>query len=113
MSHYLEELTGNHNFICDLPEIFPQKSLPVNYQFIGPLFYNNGMTDNNILEKLDSNKKTILLTIGCSKEWENFKFLNREEIAKYNVIVVGDKNNVLNASFLIKTPFINFDRSSA
>lgn len=108
-NHYLEELSGNINLICDLPEIFPQKKLPEYFQFIGPLFFRNGMTDRSILEKLDPNKKTILVTMGSSSEWQHFKFLNREEFSRYNMIVVGEKNNVMHASFLIKTPFVNFE----
>ncbi|MFC2113008.1 glycosyltransferase [Bacteroidota bacterium] len=108
-THFLEELTGNNNVICDLPEIFPQKNLPNTFHFIGPLFHNNEMSGSTILEKLNSNKKTILITMGSSKEWERFKFLNMEEFAKYNVIVVGENNSVMHASFLLKTPFVNFN----
>lgn len=108
-AHYLEELTGDKNVICDLPEIFPQNNLPENFQFIGPIFYNNDSTGTTILEKLDSNKKTILLTLGSSKKWDCFEFLNREEFSVYNIIVVGDKKNVLHASFVLKTSFVNFN----
>lgn len=108
-THYLDELAGNINVISDLPEMFPQKSLPENFHFIGPLFYKNDIKGTAILEKLDSNKKTILLTMGSSKEWERFKFLNMEEFSRYNVIVVGAKNDVMHASFLIKAPFVNFE----
>ena len=67
------------------------------------------MTGSTILEKLNSNKKTILITMGSSKEWEQFKFFNNQEFSMYNVIVVGEKNNVMHASFLLKTPFVNFE----
>ena len=107
--HYLEELEGTENIICDLPEIFPQKKLPANFRFIGPLFYKSDSTSGAILEKLNPNKKTILITLGSSKEWERFKFFNREEFSRYNVIVAGENSNVLHASFLLKMPFINFE----
>ncbi len=108
-THYLEELAGNRNVICDLPEIFPQKNLPEIFHFIGPLFYENDMRGSPILEKLNSNKKTILLTMGSSREWEHFKYLNRDEFSKYNIVVVGDNNSVMHASFLLKTLFVNFE----
>ena len=107
--HYLKELSGNQNVICDIPEIFPQRNLPDNFQFIGPLFFKTRVTNSTILEKIDPNKKTILLPLGSSKEWERLRFFNREEFSIYNVIVVGDKNNVMNSSFLLKTPFVDFD----
>ena len=75
-THYLEELAGNENVICDLPEIFPQRNLPGNFRFIGPLFYKNGMKGDPVLEKRDPNKKTILITMGSSREWEHFTFFN-------------------------------------
>jgi UDP:flavonoid glycosyltransferase YjiC (YdhE family) len=108
-THYLEELAGNENIICDLPELFPQKNLPETFRFIGPLFYNNDLTGSAILEKLDSSRKTLLITMGSSKEWERFTFFNNEEFSRYNVIVVGEKHNVLHASFLLKTPFVSFE----
>lgn len=108
-SHFLEELAGNENIICDLPEIFPQKELPDNYHFIGPLFYNGDMKSSTVLEELDPDKKTILLTMGSSSEWERFKFFNRDEFSIYNVLVAGERNNVMHASFIKKFPFIDFN----
>jgi UDP:flavonoid glycosyltransferase YjiC (YdhE family) len=108
-THYLKELAGHKNIICDLPEIFPQKNLPDNFQFIGPLFYKNDVTSSIILEQLNPLKKTILITLGSSKEWDRFKFFNMPEFSAYNVIVTGENNNVMDASFLLKTPFVNFE----
>jgi len=108
-TYYLEELSGNKNVLCDLPEIYPQKNLADNFKFIGPLFYNRDMPDSTILEKLNPNKSTILITMGSSKEWEHFQFLNMEEFSIYNVIVVGENKNVLHSPFLLKIPFLNFE----
>jgi len=107
--YYLDELSGNMNFICDLPELFPQKNLPDNYYFIGPLFPENTKNEKQLIERLNSNKETILVTIGSSKEWHHLSFLNNDIFSKFNIIVVGDKSNILSAPFFIKTSFVNFN----
>jgi len=108
-SHYLEELAGDLNVLCDLPEIFPQKKLPGNFHFIGPLFHAFDLANGSLLDKLEPSKRTILLTLGSSTDWEHFTFINREEYSAYNVIVVGEKSDILDAPFLLKTRFVNYD----
>lgn len=108
-NHYLEELSGDQTFICDLPEMFPQKNLPNHHHIIGPLFHSIGQPKDPILEKIKLNKKTILLTMGSSTEWERFAFLNNKEYSIYNIIVVGENKNIMNASFLLKPSFVNYD----
>lgn len=107
--HYLEELAGDLNVLCDLPEIFPQKKLPDNFHFIGPLFHAFDLANGSLLGKLEPAKPTILLTLGSSTDWEHFTFINRNEFSAYNVIVVGEKSDILDAPFLLKTRFVNYD----
>lgn len=107
--NYLDEIEGNSNIICDLPEIFPQKNLPENYHFIGPLFYENRISNGVDKKSIDSNKKTILVSLGSSSDWDRFKFLNDNEFSKYNIIIAGNNHNILHAPFLIKTSFVNFN----
>jgi UDP:flavonoid glycosyltransferase YjiC (YdhE family) len=107
-AHYLEELEGDHSVICDLPELFPQKDLPENIRFIGPLL-NGGDKDAGFdLHQLHPDKKTLLVTTGSSEDWNRFDFLNEDEFSKYNIIVVGNGHTGLHAPFLIKAPFVNF-----
>ena len=108
-AHYLEELAGDTNVLCDLPEIFPQKKLPGNFNFIGPLFYPLDLLNGKLMEKLDPGKPTILITLGSSTDWDRFTFLNSEEYSAYNLVVVGEKNEVLHAPFIIKVPFVNYE----
>jgi len=111
-NHYLEEIEGDYNIICDLPEVFPQKTLPDNFHFIGPLL--NGIHMSNRFEKeiLDPQKRTILVTLGSSDNWERFSFLNNNEFSKYNIIIAGNNSNIMHAPFLIKTPFVDFSELS-
>jgi UDP:flavonoid glycosyltransferase YjiC (YdhE family) len=108
--HYLEELAGDLNILCDLPEIFPQKKLPDNFHFIGPLFCAFDLANGSLLDKLEPEKQTILLTLGSSTDWEHFTFINREEFSAFNVIIVGEKSEILDAPFLLKTQFVNYDK---
>src|SRR5690349_21439150 len=46
-SSYLDELEGELNLICDLPELFPQKATPENYHVVGPLYYDAGSSPDH------------------------------------------------------------------
>jgi UDP:flavonoid glycosyltransferase YjiC (YdhE family) len=108
--YYLEELTGDQNLICDLPELFPQKDLPGNYHFIGPLFHRTTEISDSVIKKINRSKKTILLTLGSSADWDQFAFINKQVFSKYNIIAVGNNSKALTANFIIKTAFANFDK---
>jgi UDP:flavonoid glycosyltransferase YjiC (YdhE family) len=107
-SHYLEEIEGDDNIICDLPEVFPQNNLPDNFHFIGPLLNGTDKEDCFEIKKINPNKKTVFVTTGSSEDWERFEFLNKDEYSKYNIIIAGTGHTGMDAPFIIKAPFINF-----
>lgn len=107
--YYPEELEGDWNLLCDLTELFPQKKLPAHYQVIAPLFYRSDGKVTGIAKQLDQSKKTIVVSMGSSGDWNKLVFLNDPYFAKFNIITAADKNKVLCAKHIISTSFINAD----
>ena len=105
---YLQEIEGDLNLICDLPELFPQKQLPENYLFVPPLFHplHNG-SDDAIINKLDRSKKTLLISMGSTGNWQKVVFFNNRKYQKYNIVTAGDQNKTLRGSNVISLPFVN------
>ena len=104
---YIQELEGNVNLLCDLPELFPQKDLPSNYYFIPPLYFSLKEADQNILKKLDSNKKTLFISMGSTGNWQKVAFLNNAHYHKYNLVTAGDNDKIISGSNVFAYPFIN------
>lgn len=103
---YLDEMEGDYNLICDLPEIFPLKSMPKNYHLIGPLIYNRSCYNNCGKINIDKTKQTIFVSMGSSGNWANVSFLNDEYFRKYNIICAGDKQRIINALHITHVDFI-------
>jgi UDP:flavonoid glycosyltransferase YjiC (YdhE family) len=104
---YEDELEGEVNLLCDLKELFPQKWLPENYYEIPPLFYESIDEEDEIVEKLDSNKKTVFVSMGSTGEWKNVAFLNNPYFSKFNIVTAGDHNSIISAPNVIKASFVN------
>ncbi|RYD54860.1 MAG: hypothetical protein EOP56_17990 [Sphingobacteriales bacterium] len=105
---YLEEMEGDHNLLCDLEELFPQKeNLPDNYTLLAPLIYDDHTSSKDILNRLDPAKKTIYVSMGSTGDWRGVSFLNDARLARYNIITAGDPDAVLNASHIINAGFVN------
>ena len=107
LSMYLDELEGDYNLICDLPELFPQKDLPENYDFIGPLFYCGNEAEADIRRFLENGKPGILVNIGSSGDIEKFAFLSDPYFKRYNIVVAGNTNGVIKGEHVLYKPFIN------
>lgn len=105
--YYPDELEGDINLICDLVDLFPQKTLPANYVVISPLYYDTATGYAQIAKKLDNNKKTIFVSMGSTGNWSKVLFLNNPYFTKYNVIAAGNGADVLDAAHIIKTAFVN------
>ncbi|MGE0568462.1 MAG: glycosyltransferase [Bacteroidia bacterium] len=105
---YLNELEGDITYICDLPELFPQRNLPNNYKFIGPLYNSYSPKIKNSVQ-LVNNKPNILITMGSSGSWQDLKFLNDTKYNEFQFIVAGDSKGQLNASHFLHYDFLNFD----
>lgn len=110
VDNYLEELEGDENLICDLPELFPQKHLPHNFRFIGPLVYER---EDLPIAKIDSTKPNILVCMGSTGDWEALTFLNDVAFSDYHIITAGDKNRLLNALHVTSYEFINLSQAAS
>lgn len=104
---YLDEMEGDYNFICDLPELFPQIQIPENYKIVGPLVYNR-YKDCTIA--LNSNKETIYVSMGSSGNWKDVLFLNNAYFSRYNIVCSGDKNRNLDAAHIVHADFIDAEK---
>lgn len=107
VTSYLAELQGDLNMICDLPGLFPQKGLPANYAFTGPLIYHNSHTDNNWLKQLEQRKPVILLAMGSTGNWQKLNFFNEKQFAWFTIIAAGDTERVLYGSHIIRKDFVD------
>jgi UDP:flavonoid glycosyltransferase YjiC (YdhE family) len=106
---YLQELEGNENLICDMPELFPQKFLPAAYQFIGPLVYQYAQDPGDWQHCIDWNKPLICVCMGSTGDWEQLSFLNDSYYSRYNIVAAGDKRRVLSADHIITRDFVNLN----
>lgn len=107
VKHYLEELEGDSTLICDLPDLFPQKKMPDHFTFIGPLFYEGNEEEQKVLSQLQHEKKTILVSLGSSGDWNALRFLNEEKFSCFNIITAGDEMQILNAPLIMSKKFLN------
>jgi UDP:flavonoid glycosyltransferase YjiC (YdhE family) len=105
LKSYLDEFEGDHNFICDLPEIFPQKRLPFNYSYISPLYFEGTATEDKILKHIDNDKKSILVCMGSSGDLSKLSFLEDEYFSKYNIVSVGSFA-MLNSKHILNIPYL-------
>jgi UDP:flavonoid glycosyltransferase YjiC (YdhE family) len=103
---YLQEIEGNLNLICDLPEIFPQRNLPSGYQFIPPLFHQTNVARQVPTSAIDASNRTILVTMGSTGNWQSVSFLNDQCFSKYNIVTAGDAQGVIRGNNVIAIPFI-------
>lgn len=107
--HLLQELQGDLTLLLDLPELFPQKKLPTNHTFIGPLYDTKAYTEDRILQWLQKEKKTLFVTVGSSGDLSKFYFLTDASYGQYNVLVAGKEAHLLNAPHTFCQEFIHLD----
>ncbi len=104
---YLQEMEGDANLLCDLPEFFPQKDLPANYYFLPPLYHQLTEVGHATTEGLDRNKKTLLISMGSTGDWKKMAFLNNAHYHKYNIITAADNDKVIQGANVFAYPFIS------
>jgi UDP:flavonoid glycosyltransferase YjiC (YdhE family) len=107
MSHYFDELEGDNTLICDDPKVFPQRSLPASYNIIGPLLYASATSPGRMPPK--GRRKNILVTFGSSGDWRKVACINDDSFARFNIVTVGDAENILAASHVTPLPFSSFN----
>lgn len=92
--HYLDELKGDLNIICDPPELFPQSKLPWNYDLKGPLIYDDPGI-KSLKGVTDPEKKTLFVNMGSAGDWRKVQFLIDPYYTRYNIITAGDTAGIL------------------
>lgn len=105
--YFLDELEGERNLVCDLPELFPQKNLPPNYEFVGPLFYRGSDMEKELLDFIGDHHPNILVSMGSTGSWEKVSYLNNPIFGKYRIIASGDASSTLNGTNIMSKPFVN------
>lgn len=107
---YLQELEGDENLICDMPELFPQKFLPGSYRFIGPLLYHYPEDQPDWQDQVNWNKPLICVCMGSTGDWEQLRFLNDPYYSRYTIVTAGDQTGVLSADHIINRDFLNLNK---
>jgi UDP:flavonoid glycosyltransferase YjiC (YdhE family) len=102
---YLQEIEGDFNLICDIPELFPQKNLPSNFMFIGALFYKSLRQEEELIKVCKNGKKNILVSMGSSGNFYILKLLFNQLFNEYNIIVSSQVP--IKSEFIICKEFIN------
>jgi UDP:flavonoid glycosyltransferase YjiC (YdhE family) len=106
--HYLlEELEGDYNLICDLPSFFPQKKLPENYQFVGPLFYKGDEEEKEVSDFLGDNPIRILVSLGSTGNWKKLNLLLDPVFSDTRIVITGNSCSNLQAANIMSTSFLN------
>ncbi|MBN1755755.1 hypothetical protein JW877_06030 [bacterium] len=104
---FLQEFEGNLNLIVDSPVLFPQKKLPQNFRIIGPLYHSENKPEPEIIKMIHPEKKTILITMGSTGDWERLGFLTQPFLKKFNIILSGKHRHTINESNIYSREFIN------
>ena len=105
--HYLLEMEGDENLLCDEAWLFPQKALPKNYRLIGPLLYDTGEKGAVVMDILPSEKKVILVCMGSSGNWQPLSFLSSSHSASFIIITAGDVSKTIQGNHVIALEFVS------
>jgi UDP:flavonoid glycosyltransferase YjiC (YdhE family) len=109
LPHYLYEIEGAENLICDLPELFPQKNLPANFKFVGPLVYHFHDQDQTWINQFPKDRPVICVSMGSTGDWNKLRFLNDPYYSRYTLVTAGDKKRILSADHIISKDFVNLN----
>lgn len=104
---YISEIEGSSNLICDLPDLFPQKKLPANYTYTGPLIYQFLDEESDWLNHIPADKPVIFVSMGSTGDWQRLDFLNDPYYSRYVIITAGDTEKVVHAPHVISREFVN------
>lgn len=107
--NYLSEMEGDENLICDDEKLFPQKDMPLNYKFIGPLLYEPSTIDKLYFDDDAAKKPRICVSMGSTGSWEKLSFLSNREYEHYHIITLGDNQSYIRGKHVQALRFANFD----
>jgi len=105
--YLLDELEGDFNLICDLPDFFPQKNLPENYEFVGPLFYQGDEEEQEVLDFLENDHLHILVSTGSTGNWKNLNLLCDPVFSDSRIVISGNASNGIRADNVLSNNFLN------
>jgi UDP:flavonoid glycosyltransferase YjiC (YdhE family) len=105
-SYLLDELEGDLNLVCDLPNLYPLKDPPQNYRNIGPLYYSINDDEEDARKFLGDEGPRILVTTGSTGNSEYFKALGDSIFTDYKIIATGDLANQLKGPNVFAKPFL-------
>jgi len=106
-SYFLQELEGDFNLICDLPNLFPQKNQPANYEFIGPLFHRGNENETEIQRFLERCHPHILVSMGSTGNSKIVDLFRDSAFADYQIIVSGNGSDALCSENMLSQSFVN------
>jgi UDP:flavonoid glycosyltransferase YjiC (YdhE family) len=106
-SYFLQELEGDFNLICDLPNLFPQKNQPANYEFIGPLFHRGNENETEIQRFLEGCHPHILVSMGSTGNSKIVDLFRDSAFADYQIIVSGNGSDALCSENMLSQSFVN------
>jgi len=109
-AHLLQELQGELTLIVDLPELFPQKSLPSHHKQIGPLFHLSRGEEDHKMRSSDNAKKTIFVSVGSSGDMSKFRFLEEECYSKYHILIAGKSDYLWKAAHVQYFEFVHLEQ---
>lgn len=102
---YLEELEGDFNLFCDVPELFPLSKINTTDILINPPLYKME-THYDSLMLSEQSKPIICVTMGSTGDWDKLAFLNNKVFSKYTIITGGDSQKILSGPHIISEDFI-------
>jgi UDP:flavonoid glycosyltransferase YjiC (YdhE family) len=105
--YILDELEGDLNLVCDLPEIFPLRNQPSNYKYVGPIFYSNRGGEDETRSFLDKPHPNILVSMGSTGNWNNIQVLTDKVFNDTNFLVSGSNSEKLEGKNIFKKKFLN------
>ncbi|MBN1357889.1 hypothetical protein JW988_03880 [Candidatus Bathyarchaeota archaeon] len=106
--HYLlEELEGDFNLICDLPSFFPQKKLPENYEFVGPLFYIGDEEEQRVLDFLENDYLHIMVSTGSTGSWKKLSLLSDPVFSDARILISGNAGSAIHSDNILSADFLN------
>ncbi|NSW45209.1 MAG: hypothetical protein HPY79_05295 [Bacteroidales bacterium] len=109
-NNLFDEFAGQYNLLCDDENIFPLRTKPDNYTYIGPVLYNCLKHSGNIKSFIERNKHLPLLyiTSGSSGKYIVPDILKIDELNQYAIIVAGYYEDVEYKNMMFRK-FVNFD----
>jgi UDP:flavonoid glycosyltransferase YjiC (YdhE family) len=110
LNYFLEELEGDFNLICDLPSFFPQKKLPENYEFVGPLFYQGSEEEKEILDFFGNNHLNILVSMGSTGNWKSLNLLLDPIFGDAQIVISGNPSNTICGANILSKAFVNHNQ---